>query len=353
MSSKSKLGKFNTRAKDIARTSSPGKTAKAVTDLELAAAGNGEMNTDFSNADPSANDINLNGNSVTSVLQLSGDSATDLTIKSLADNNVVIDSGVSGGIVAIEGNVSLGSHDIVDVNNLKSDATNPLVLSSIDHDIAIASAKHLNMDAADGNISMNATGEIAMETTLNMSGSNVNNVVQLSGDSSTDFTIRSLADNNILLDAGAGNVSIESQMSMGGHNIIDVGSSISSESGGGLSISGDVGIELASGGGATEVNSEIQVIMRTNNNGDADANPTGPILITTGDKTAGTGDSADLTLATGTTAGGTQGAIRLTALFAVAPKLTSAPTGEAGAVYYDTTTNKLRCHNGTIWNDLF
>lgn len=25
----------------------------------------------------------------------------------------------------------------------------------------------------------------------------------------------------------------------------------------------------------------------------------------------------------------------------------------AGEVYYDQSTNKLRCYNGTIWNDLF
>jgi hypothetical protein len=34
--------------------------------------------------------------------------------------------------------------------------------------------------------------------------------------------------------------------------------------------------------------------------------------------------------------------------------LAAAPSGaEAGDVYYDSTTNKLRCYNGTIWNDLF
>lgn len=34
--------------------------------------------------------------------------------------------------------------------------------------------------------------------------------------------------------------------------------------------------------------------------------------------------------------------------------LATAPSGpEAGDVYYDSTTNKLRCYNGTTWNDLF
>jgi hypothetical protein len=34
--------------------------------------------------------------------------------------------------------------------------------------------------------------------------------------------------------------------------------------------------------------------------------------------------------------------------------LAAAPgSPEAGDVYYDSTTNKLRCYNGTTWNDLF
>ncbi len=38
----------------------------------------------------------------------------------------------------------------------------------------------------------------------------------------------------------------------------------------------------------------------------------------------------------------------------VAPKLASAPASPtAGQIYYDTATNKLRCYDGTNWNDLF
>jgi len=34
--------------------------------------------------------------------------------------------------------------------------------------------------------------------------------------------------------------------------------------------------------------------------------------------------------------------------------LGAAPSGAAaGDVYYDSSTNKLRCYNGTSWNDLF
>lgn len=40
------------------------------------------------------------------------------------------------------------------------------------------------------------------------------------------------------------------------------------------------------------------------------------------------------------------------------PTITFTPTttpspASAGMVYYDSGTNKLRCYNGTIWNDLF
>lgn len=38
----------------------------------------------------------------------------------------------------------------------------------------------------------------------------------------------------------------------------------------------------------------------------------------------------------------------------VMPKYTSAPSSpEAGEVYYNTTTNKLQCYNGSTWNNLF
>ena len=56
-----------------------------------------------------------------------------------------------------------------------------------------------------------------------------------------------------------------------------------------------------------------------------------------------------------TTAIGIDGAnarVRIPQLLHIAPGATPA-TAEAGDVYYDSTTNKLRCHNGAAWQDLF
>lgn len=46
------------------------------------------------------------------------------------------------------------------------------------------------------------------------------------------------------------------------------------------------------------------------------------------------------------------GAVRVEQLLQIAPGPTPA-TGVAGDVYFDSTTMKLRCHDGTIWQDLF
>jgi hypothetical protein len=53
------------------------------------------------------------------------------------------------------------------------------------------------------------------------------------------------------------------------------------------------------------------VTLNTLNEGTNDANPTTPINITTGNKTAGTGNSGDIILTTGTSVGGSQGTIKM------------------------------------------
>jgi hypothetical protein len=49
---------------------------------------------------------------------------------------------------------------------------------------------------------------------------------------------------------------------------------------------------------------------------------------------------------------GADGRVRINQLLHVAPGSTPG-TAVAGDVYYDSTTNKLRCHDGTVWQDLF
>lgn len=50
--------------------------------------------------------------------------------------------------------------------------------------------------------------------------------------------------------------------------------------------------------------------------------------------------------------GGSPKTLKITDLLHLTPS-TAPGTPVAGDVYYDSGTNKLKCHNGTIWNDLF
>jgi hypothetical protein len=100
------------------------------------------------------------------------------------------------------------------------------------------------------------------------------------------------------------------------------------------------------------VNQTVSVFSATS--AVADANPTGNLLIETGNKTAGTGNSGAITLTTGTSSGGVRGQITFNALAMNAPRASAAPTGTfvGGAIYYDTTLNKLRVYNGTAWQTI-
>lgn len=88
-----------------------------------------------------------------------------------------------------------------------------------------------------------------------------------------------------------------------------------------LSVSGpvsstDEGIARYDGtGGSVLQNSNVVIddtdVVRTPNSGVSDSNPTNPLNLSTGNKTAGTGDSGDLILGTGTSFGGAAGVVRL------------------------------------------
>ena len=58
-------------------------------------------------------------------------------------------------------------------------------------------------------------------------------------------------------------------------------------------------------------------------------------------------------LQTTTTGINVTGAVSLSTLLRVAPSAEPSSGSTAGDVYYDSTSNKLRCYNGSAWNDLF
>lgn len=46
------------------------------------------------------------------------------------------------------------------------------------------------------------------------------------------------------------------------------------------------------------------------------------------------------------------GGVKITSLLNIVPSAEPS-SGTAGDIYYDSTSNKLRCYNGSTWNDLF
>jgi hypothetical protein len=79
---------------------------------------------------------------------------------------------------------------------------------------------------------------------------------------------------------------------------------------------------------------------------------TGDISLTTGDNSS-TGNSGDINITTGTISTGTRGKIAMDAEYVVFPLASSDPSGgEAGAVYFNTSSNVLRFHNGTSWGNV-
>lgn len=55
---------------------------------------------------------------------------------------------------------------------------------------------------------------------------------------------------------------------------------------------------------------------------------------------------------TGLTVQGADGTVQVNELLSLPPRAEPA-SGSAGDIYFDSTTSKLRCHDGTAWNDLF
>lgn len=102
-------------------------------------------------------------------------------------------------------------------------------------------------------------------------------------------------------------------------------------------------------------NSGYDLGIHTLNNTSANATPTDNVLIETGNKTAGTGDSGDISLQTGTSAGGDRGRVTIDAQAVRLPTAASDPSGAnlaQGDVYYNTTNDKLKRYDGTVWSNI-
>lgn len=126
---------------------------------------------------------------------------------------------------------------------------------------------------------------------------------------------------------------------------------------------GSNGVTLSAGTSAAARTYDVQdqgitgTAVVINNNGislvddtTADATPANSVIINGTDKTAGTGNGGALLLRGGTSSGGSQGYVQINSKTHFIPQ--TEPSGVAGDVYYDSSTNKLRVHNGTTWADL-
>lgn len=110
------------------------------------------------------------------------------------------------------------------------------------------------------------------------------------------------------------------------------------------------GLTAPSGGSASGMYSSAVTAVYTLNNAFADGNATSNVRLETGNKTAGTGNSGDIILQTGTSAGGTRGAIQFSANLVKFPTATADPSGAVeGAVYFNTTTHQLKVYANGSW----
>lgn len=104
------------------------------------------------------------------------------------------------------------------------------------------------------------------------------------------------------------------------------------------------------------------ISLTSNNDATNNSTATPDVLIESGNKTAGTGNSGSISLQPGTSAGGAKGSIKLNAdlingNFGVFATFNAAAdpttvTAAKGYIYFNTTTNKLKVFTGTVWETI-
>jgi hypothetical protein len=85
---------------------------------------------------------------------------------------------------------------------------------------------------------------------------------------------------------------------------------------------------------------------------DSAGTATGDIIIATGDVTSGATDSGSIILYTGIVDSGARSSVVVDAASFIVPLATADPAGQNGAIYFNTSTSKLRLYDGSIWVDL-
>lgn len=149
-------------------------------------------------------------------------------------------------------------------------------------------------------------------------------------------------------------------------------SSYSFEGGGGMTLASQTTPSGNSSVAGIQSSAIVSTGIWTGNSAVADGTATRPLYIETGNKTAGTGDSGDISLRTGTSAGGARGSVEINATnvnitvvtavnfnYGVTNQLTwqsgvtaSRPGAPVtGTRYFDTTINLPIWYNGSGWQD--
>lgn len=101
----------------------------------------------------------------------------------------------------------------------------------------------------------------------------------------------------------------------------------------------------------TSLNSSGSGILYARNDSNNDSNKAQNVTIQASNKTAGTGDGGDLNLNAGASVGGNKGDVRVTGNTLIAP-INSSSTYNAGGLYADSTTEKLRVGQNGIFRDV-
>ncbi len=193
------------------------------------------------------------------------------------------------------------------------------------------------------NAGTNSSGDIELETgTANTGNSGTINFQT----GTTDSTA-----------GGSGGVNLITGDAPSGYSgAINVSTGVIGDTAPGTSTSGAVNIFTGADNGTATANGSGDINLGT---GGAGIEPTatansGSLWAVTGSVT-GSGSSGSIHLIAGAIDSGTRGFLEIDTLFMIAPKNSADPTSTgltAGAVYYNTGTNKLKMYNGVTWETI-